>query len=330
MSDVLSQAEIDALLAAFSSGEMDVEAIKEEEEKGRIRQYDFKRALRFSKDQIRSLTRIHENFARLLTTHYSTMLRTYVHIEVASVDQLPFEEFIRSVATSTIVGVFSAEPLKGRYLYEIHPSVAYAMLDRFLGGPGRTNGGMFKWTEIEQSIIERLLRRSREAMRESWQQMVEIDPELEEVETNPQFLQIVSPNEIVAVITFTAKVGEGSGMINLCIPHMMLEPLMSKLSAHHMLSKAQKELSPREREELLKRIHKSEVPLRVMLGEATLTLRELVELSPGDVIRLGTARDAPLPVFIDHRPKFLARPGKVKKRLAVIIERILEEGEKGV
>lgn len=131
--DILSQNEIDALLSALSTGEMSAEEMKREEEAQRVKVYDFKRALRFSKDQIRSLTRIHENFARLLTTYFSAQLRTYVQIEVASVDQIPFEEFIRSIPNMTLINIFEVSPLEGNILMEVNPNIAYSMLDRLMG-----------------------------------------------------------------------------------------------------------------------------------------------------------------------------------------------------
>src|SRR3954452_11564599 len=134
--DILSQNEIDALLSALSTGEMSAEDMKTEEQTRKVKVYDFKRALRFSKDQIRSLTRIHENFARLMTTYFSAQLRTYVQINVASVDQIPFEEFIRSIPKMTILNVFEVPPLEGRIIMEVNPNIAYAMMDRMMGGKG--------------------------------------------------------------------------------------------------------------------------------------------------------------------------------------------------
>lgn len=109
---------------------------KKEDETRKVKVYDFKRALRFSKDQIRSLTRIHENFARLLTTFFSAQLRSYVQITVASVDQIPFEEFVRSIPNMTLINVFEVPPLDGNILMEINPNIAYSMLDRLMGGAG--------------------------------------------------------------------------------------------------------------------------------------------------------------------------------------------------
>ena len=147
--EILSQSEIDALLSAISTGEMDAEELKKEEVEKKVKVYDFKRALRFSKDQIRSLTRIHENFARLLTTYFSAQLRTYVQISVASADQIPYEEFIRSIPNMTILNVFEVPPLDGRIIMEVNPNIAYAMMDRVLGGKGISVNKVESLTEIE-------------------------------------------------------------------------------------------------------------------------------------------------------------------------------------
>lgn len=195
MVDVLSQNEIDALLAALSSGEMDAEELKKEETQKKIRSYDFKRAVRFSKDHIRSLTRIHENFARYLTTYFSAQLRTFVQINVVQVEQLPYDEFIRSIPKMTILNIFEAEPLEGRMVLEVHPNVAFAMLDRLLGGIGTAPSKISSLTEIETIIMERIFSRAFESLQEAWKTVVDINPRMEGLETNPQFMQIVSPNE---------------------------------------------------------------------------------------------------------------------------------------
>ncbi|GAE91621.1 flagellar motor switch protein FliM [Gracilibacillus boraciitolerans JCM 21714] len=166
--EVLSQNEIDALLSALSSGEMDANQLKEEEKEKKVKVYDFKRALRFSKDQIRSISRIHDNFARLLSTYFSAQLRTYVHISVASVDQIPYEEFIRSIPTKTILNVYSVEPLDGRIIFEFNPNIAYAMLDRMLGGKGGSLNKIDSLTEIETTLLSQLFEQGLDNLQEAW------------------------------------------------------------------------------------------------------------------------------------------------------------------
>lgn len=316
--EVLSQNEIDALLSALSSGEMDANQLKEEEKEKKIRSYDFKRALRFSKDQVRSLSRIHENYARMLTTYFSAQLRNYVHISVASVDQIPYEEFIRSIPTMTVLNIFSMEPLEGRIIFEINPNVAYAMLDRILGGRGTSLNKIENLTEIESTIMSNLFEKSLDNLQEAWASVIDIDPMLEEFEVNPQFLQLVSPNETVIVVSLNTTIGETSGMINICIPHVVLEPIIPRLSVHYwMQNEAQKERKPGEYEKLTKNISSTVLELSVVLGETRITIDDLLELGKGDVLKLNQSIEEPLIMKSSEEPLFYVQPGSQKNNVAV-------------
>lgn len=326
MVDVLSQNEIDALLAALSSGEMDAEELKKEETQRKIRTYDFKRAVRFSKDHIRSLTRIHENFARFLTTYFSAQLRTFVQINVVQVEQLPYDEFIRSIPKMTILNIFEAEPLEGRMVLEVHPNVAFAMLDRLLGGVGTAPSKIGSLTEIETIIMERIFSRAFESLQEAWKTVIDIQPRLEGLETNPQFMQIVSPNETIALISLSTKIGDTSGMINLCIPHVVIEPIMPKLSVHHWFVSQKKSRVPEEVDALRHRVNKAKLPIIAELGESQLTVQEFLELSVGDVISLNKPVQDGLSIRIGDRLKFIGSPGTLKDRVAIQIDEIVSEG----
>lgn len=327
MSEILSQSEIDALLSAISTGEMDAEELKKEEKKKKERVYDFKRALRFSKDQVRSLTRIHENFARLLTSYFSAQLRTYVQIAVASVDQLPYEEFIRSIPSMTILNIFEAPPLEGRIIVEVNPNIAYAMLDRLLGGMGGSVNKIENLTEIETKLMSQLFERALNTFKDAWASVADVSPKMLEFETNPQFMQMVSPNETVIVISLSTTIGESSGMINICLPHVALEPVIQKLSMHYWMSEEKHERSPDDFEALRKGINKADVVLTAELGESILTVDEFLDLDVGDVIRLHQSVSDPVVVKIGEFPKFLAQPGKQKNRLALQIMKAIEEGD---
>ncbi|RXZ76952.1 flagellar motor switch protein FliM [Paenibacillaceae bacterium] len=326
MVDVLSQNEIDALLAALSSGEMDAEELKKEETQRRVRAYDFKRAVRFSKDHIRSLTRIHENFARYLTTYFSAQLRTFVQISVVQVEQLPYDEFIRSIPKMTILNIFEAEPLEGRMVMEVHPNVAYAMLDRLLGGQGAAPSKITSLTEIETIVMERIFSRAFESLQEAWKTIVDLSPRLEALETNPQFMQIVSPNETIALVSLSTKIGETTGMINLCIPHVVIEPIMPRLSVHHWFVSQKKARAPEEVEMLENRVSKAKLPIVAELGNSKLTIREFLGLAVGDVIGLNSKVDNGLQIKVGDKLKFIGSPGSLKDRLAVQIDEIVSEG----
>lgn len=326
MVDVLSQNEIDALLAALSSGEMDAEELKKEDTQKKIRSYDFKRALRFSKDHIRSLTRIHENFARYLTTYFSAQLRTFVQINVVQVEQLPYDEFIRSIPKMTVLNIFEAEPLVGRMVLEVHPNIAYAMLDRLLGGTGIAPSSINSMTEIETIIMERIFSKAFDSLQEAWKTVLDISPRLEALETNPQFMQIVSPNETIALISLSTKIGDNTGMINLCIPHVVLEPIMSKLSAHQWFISEKKARVPEEVEALKQRVSKAKLPIVAELGVSQLTVSEFLGLSVGDVISLNKPMHDGLSIKVGDKLKFIGSPGTVKDRVAVQIDEIVIEG----
>ncbi|WP_314586154.1 flagellar motor switch protein FliM [Paenibacillus terrigena] len=326
MVDVLSQNEIDALLAALSSGEMDAEELKKEESQKKIRSYDFKRAVRFSKDHIRSLTRIHENFARYLTTYFSAQLRTFVQISVVQVEQLPYDEFIRSIPKMTILNIFEAEPLEGRMVLEVHPNVAFAMVDRLLGGTGVAPSKISALTEIETMVMERIFSRAFESLQEAWKTVIDIAPRLEALETNPQFMQIVSPNETIALISLSTKIGDTTGMINLCIPHVVIEPIMPRLSVHHWFVSQKKARVPEEVEVLRQRVNKARLPLIAELGNSQISIREFLSLSVGDVITLEKKVEDGLSIRVGEKLKFLGSPGVVKDRVAIQIDEIVSEG----
>lgn len=324
--DVLSQSEIDALLSAISTGEMTADDLKKEEEEKKVKVYDFKRALRFSKDQIRSLTRLHENLARLLTTYFSAQLRTYVQITVGSADQVPYEEFIRSIPNMTILNLFEVPPLEGRIIMEVNPNIAFSMLDRVLGGKGVTVNKIDSLTEIETRLLNNLFERTLEHLQEAWSGIVDIDPILTDMEVNPQFLQMVSPNETVVVISLNTTVGETSGMINICIPHVVLEPIIPKLSAHYWMETNTKEKKPEDLAQLEGMVKEAVVPVTAELGTSQISIQEFLSLHTGDVLELDQTIREPLLIKVGNIPKFAAQPGKQNKKMAVQIFDLIKEG----
>ncbi len=316
--DILSQNEIDALLSAISSGDMDTEIFKQDDEP-KVKLYDFKRALRFSKDQIRSISRIYENYARLLTTFFSGHLRTYVNLSVASVDQVPYEEFIRSIPSMTVLNVYSVEPLEGRMIMEVNPNIAYSMLDRLLGGQGSNQANLKNLTEIETLILSQLFEKSSVNLRTAWESIVDINPILDQLEVNPQFLQLVSPNETVVVVTLDTKIGEETGFINICIPHIVLEPIIPKLSVHYWMETGSKERNPEMYRRLTRHLNDVKMDLSVRLGNADISMLNLLQLKENDIISLNQSINDPLMLYINDIPKLTVQPGKLNKKLAVQI-----------
>ncbi|MBM7598586.1 flagellar motor switch protein FliM [Virgibacillus halotolerans] len=326
MDEILSQNEIDALLSAITSGEMNAEELKKEEQEKKVRVYDFKRALRFSKDQIRSISRIHENYARLLTTYFSAHLRTYANISVASVDQVPYEEFIRSVPKMTVLNSYSVAPLEGRLIMEVNPNIAYALLDRILGGKGSGVNKADGLTEIETLLMTQLFEKAIDNLKEAWSTIVDIEPVLEELEVNPQFMQMVAPNETVVVVSFNTVIGETSGMINICIPHIVLEPIIPKLATHYWMQTRTKNRDMEAYENLSKNVQEASIDTKAILGETTINIQEFLHLNKDDVIALNQSIDDPLLLAINNEPKFYVQAGKYKNKMSV---QVLEEIKKG-
>lgn len=336
MAEVLSQSEIDALLSALSSGELTAEEIRKEEPQHKVKTYDFKRAMRFSKDQIRSLSRIFENFSRLLTTYFSANLRTYVQIQVISVEQLPYEEFIRSIPKVTILNIFGVYPLDGKFVMEVNPNIAYAMLDRLLGGQGAGQGAgqeagqevVRSLTEIETKVMMRMFGRALEYFGEAWKGVAVLEPEMDLMEVNPQFIQLVSPNETVAVVSLSSKIGETSGMINVCMPHVVLEPIMPKLSAHYWMNIKKPRENSNDLQAIQQSLQRAALPITVELGSSTITIEEFLQLTVGDVIKLDQEINQNLSIKVGNAHKYLGQPGVSRGRIAVQITKVQEEGVK--
>lgn len=323
--EILSQSEIDALLSALSTGEVNADDIKKEEEEKRVKTYDFKRALRFSKEQIRSITRIYDNFARLLTTYFSGKLRTYVQINVMTTDQIPYEEFIRSIPKITLLYLYELEPLDGRMIIEINPNIAYAMLDRVLGGQGTSVNKIDQLTDIEINIMTNLFRNAFNHLKDAWENVEKIEPKMLNYEVNPQFIQMLSPNETVVVISLNTTIGETSGLINICLPHIMLEPIIPKLAVSYWMQTERKQPEPKNLAHLETNVVQAQLPVIVELGKSEITVEELLNLSIGDSIELNTKIEDPLILKVGDVPKFLVQPGRVNNKLAVqIIDRIKE------
>ena len=326
MNEVLSQDEIDQLLTAISSGDIETEEVAQQADQRKIKIYDFKRPDKFSKEQIRTVSIMHETFARLTTTSLSANLRSLVHVHVASVDQLTYEEFIRSIPNPTTLAVINMDPLKGSAVLEIDPSVTFSIIDRLFGGKGEGTKVTRDLSDIEQSVMEGIIVRILGNMREAWSQVIDLRPRLGQIETNPQFAQIVPPTEMVVLVTLETKVGEVEGMMNFCIPYLTIEPIISKLSAQYWYSSVRRGTTTENLNILRERLSSIEVTVAAEIGKMDLTVRDVLALKPGDVIRLSNTRIGdPMVLKVGNKSKFTCRPGVVGNKLAVMILSKLED-----
>lgn len=327
--DVLSQSEIDALLAGVMSGDVDADSMKNDAGGKKVKVYDFKRPDKFSKDQIRTLYMLHESFARLLNTYLSTHLRTLVNVDVASVEQLTYQEFVQSMANPSVISVLGVPPLKGNIIMEIGTEIAFAFIDRVFGGDGNTTIKTRVLTEIEDAVMRRFVNTAMSHFKEAWANVATINPFLETTESNPQFTQIVPPSDMVVIVTVQVRVGEIEGMMNICIPYLVLEPIMSKLTTTFWVaSSISKDESEDNFAAIQKKLDKTQVDLIVEVGQVQITIREFLTLGFGDVLQLGTKVKEDLPCKIGKNAKFYCRPGTSGKKMAVQITKVVQpEGD---
>ena len=323
MADVLDQSEVDALLAAVDSG--DLEDVSQQSRRHAavakdVRTYDFKRPERVSKDQMRALEGIHEGFARNLGASLSGFLRTIVEVRVATTEQLTYSEFIYSLPNPTNFNLLSCEPLEGQMCLEISPLIIYPIIDRLLGG---SSAELFipqrPLTLIELRLVARMTDRALASLTEVWAGLVDVKFSVAEVESNPHLVQIVAPNEVVVVIGFEIKMASRAGTMSLCIPFKVIEPVMNTLAAQGWLAYQRRAASDDSTADIASTISRAEIELQAYLAETTITVRDLLGLQPGDIIQTTKPANAPITLQVENRNKFLATLGQHKDNRAAKI-----------
>lgn len=328
MTEVLSQDEIDQLLTAISSGDADTDDTQQVAERKNIRIWDFRRPDKFSKEQIRTVSFMHETFARLTTTSLAAQLRSMVHVHVASVDQLTYEEFLRSIPSPTALAVINMDPLTGSAILEIDPAITFSIIDRLFGGSGEGTKINRELSEIERAVMESIIVRILGNMREAWSQVIDLRPRLGQIETNPQFVQIVPPTEMVVLVTLETKIEDVEGMMNFCIPYLTIEPIISKLSAQYWYSSVRRGATTENLNVLRERLATIAVTMVAEIGSINIPVKDVMSLKHGDIIRLSQTRVGdPMTMKLGNRPKFECRPGVVGKKLAAQITRKIEDIE---
>lgn len=333
----ISQEELDALLGSL--GEKPAAAAEEAApaaaaaggkpggKPGKVKPYDFRRPDRFSKDHMRTLEMVHDSFARFIQASLSTYLRTMVEAKVTAVKQMSYEEFIAMLTNPTSINIFSMEPLKGNAIMEINAELMFAMIDRVLGGPGVAPKKARELTAIEQPVVERIIVRGLDNLREAWQKVAPIVPKLEVVESNPHFVQIAAPSEIVALIAIDLKVRDQVGKMHICLPYVLLEPIIARLLAREWFTGGQKGPTSESIVNLKGGVGDTYLNLMILLGKARITVREFLELKTGDIVRLDQSIHEDLPLKVEGREKFTVRPGIVNKRKGAVITKVVTPPE---
>src|SRR6185295_996696 len=273
--EVLSQAEVESLLTTMEAGGARTGTPKPTPPKGpsrlrdRVLPYDFKRPERVGKEQMRALQSLHEGFGRNFGAELSALLRCIVEVKLTSVDQLTYSEFIFSLENPTCFNLLRAEPLEGNLILDINPSILYPIMDRLLGG-GKDAGPVSRrpLTEIELRLVGRITSLFLQELKHAWDGLLPLKLSVDRVESNPQLVQIVPPNEVVVLVSFELLLGELRGMINLCIPFNAIERVSSRLASNSWVTYGKSSATAQTRAGLAKRLDASEVELVVKLAES--------------------------------------------------------------
>ena len=324
MGEVLSQEEIDNLLQALSTGEIDAEQIQDSDEK-QVKDYDFKRPAKFSKEHLRTLEIIFEHYGRLLSTNLPVYLRKNVQVSVNSSETVTFSEFTNAFSNPVILSILNFSPLTGSIIMELSPNLGFAIIDRMLGGQGEPLERTRDFSEIEMTILEKILVICMQLLREPWKNVIEISPILERIETNPQFAQIISPSDMIAIVTLNIKIGEVAGLMNICLPYFTLENIMDKLNTKYWFSTMQDNNDEDYQEHIEALIKRVDIPVKAILGHSSISVIDFMNLQLGDIIRLDSSVDSELTVYVGNIKKFTALPGAVGDNYAVRVTTVVRE-----
>ena len=325
MADILSQEEIDALLDVVEDEGDDALEVDESEEvyhQKQITLYDFKRPNRVSKEQLRAFRGIHDKMARSLSSQISAIMRSIVEIQLHSVDQMTYGEFLMSLPNPTSFNVFSMKPLEGSGVLEINPSIAFPMLDRLLGGKGEPFDSNREFSDIELSLFETVLRVMMSTLKEAWGPVAEVYPSVESKESSPNVVQIVAQNEIVVMVVMEIIIGHTSGMMNICYPVIALEPVLPKLASRDLMLNETSSKKSRN-QELQVLIGGAGVTVETNLGVAELSLREVLDLKCGDIIRLNSSADDIVSLSVDGKERFKGEIGLRRFRKSIRITEVI-------
>ncbi len=326
MADVLSQAEIDALLGQLSSGDLDLDKMQDSKEK-QVKNYDFKRPAKFSKEHLRTLEIIFEHYGRLLSTNFPLYLRKTVSVSVASSETVTFSEFTNALSNPAILGIVNFSPLSGTVIIELATNLGFTIIDRMLGGQGIPLSRTRDFSEIEMTIINKIVAACTQLMVEPWKSVVELTPILDRIETNPQFAQIISPGDMIAIVTLNMKIGDVEGFMNICLPYFTLESVMDKLNTKYWFSTMQETNDENYQTFIESLIRRVDVPVKAVLGKTMISVNDFSGLQLGDIIRLDSKVDQDLNIFVGNIRKFTAVPGANKDQYAVRLTSVIREEE---
>ncbi|MBO6008448.1 MAG: flagellar motor switch protein FliM [Lachnospiraceae bacterium] len=326
MGEILSQNEIDALLNQLSSGELDVESISNAEEKP-VKDYDFSRPTKFSKEHLRTLEIIFEHYGRLISTNLPVILRKNAQVTVASSETVTFSEFTNALSNPSILGIVGFEPLGGNIIIDLATNIAFSMIDRMLGGEGTPLDKTREFSDIELSILQKIMIMFTQLLRDPWKNVLDVSPVLTRLETNPQFAQIIAPGEMIAVVTLNIKIGDVEGFMNMCLPFITLEDVMDRLNTKFWYSTMQENKDEYAKDNIEAMLKRVVIPVKAVLGTSKISVSDFMNLQVGDCIRLDAKVDSDMNIYVGNIKKFTALPGASDDSYAVRVTSVIREEE---
>lgn len=329
MADVLSQNEIDALLSALSTGELEPEEVGKDEDRHKVKLYDFRSPQKFSKEVIRTLELVNDNYARIISNYLTGQTRQNVKVKLETVEQITYEEFVHSVQNPTIMTLFKMPPLVGNIIFETNPQFSLQVIDILLGGNGDRKVETKEFTDIDKNIMRQINSGMISNLKLAWESIIPVEPEFESIETNPALNQTLAPNDPVALITFSVELNKHSTFINMCIPYLSIEKILDRLVVQYAFKNDDEHLKEQYREKLEDSINNVTVDISAELGHTSLRVDDFLRLTIGDVIKLDTKSSSPIKLYVGNEECYYAKPGVAGKNMGVMILDITDKEVNG-
>lgn len=331
MAGVLSQSQIDKLLSGLASGGEEAE-IKPTTGKDKAKVYDFKSPKKFTKEQLKTQESLYENFARILSSYFTSLLRVFCEIEVTQIEEQRFFEYNNALPDNGILSTYELQAKNNKIeevpiIFNMSNSICFYLIDKLLGGPGTGWNYNRDFTDIEVAIIENILKKVENPLQDCWSKYIELDCSLQAIETNPRLVQICAPEDIVLIVLLEVKMKEMSGTISICAPAINLVELMESFTSKFMrFSKRQLQDPQVKRNTIFSSIKKTDLELTAVLDEIEIDLYDLMQMQVGDIVPLNKKTDDFITLKVDNKPWFNAKLGETKMKKAVKINSIIEKG----
>lgn len=321
MPEKLSQSQIDQLLQKFSSG---TEAVEEVEETKKIKEYDFRSPKKFTKEQLKALDSLHENFSRMLASYLTGLLRVFCEVNVLQIEEQRYYEYNNALPDTTLIGMVDLKPQDKKYnegtiIMDMSTTIGFTMIDRLLGGSGKSADMMRDFTDIEIAILTNLLQKVCTRLQDAWCNYIDVALPLRSIETNARLIQALPPEDTVVIVLLNVKIKNQQGSISICIPAVNLEEMIDNFS--HKYARTLKRHDPEQemaqKRIILETLTESDLEIKAVLDEFELELREVVSLQVDDVIPLSKSISSDIQIIVDDTIWFNGRLGMTKQKKAV-------------